>query len=197
MTDAPEPVERLACGARVDLIFDQVSAGRADVPTAHQADCPHCRAALAEYDRLWRPIREMAASDLRAPESVLDRAFARLRAATADPGYATLPGTRGVTRIAARIVVVTARETTQHIAGVRVALSRLLPDADGTTGPAPQVVAGVAGRSTAIEITLAAEYGTDLEALGATIRAEVARRVRELTGLEPIDIAVHIDDVFD
>ena len=191
MTHRPDPVERLSCGARIDLIFDQVSAGRAGNPTAHQVDCAHCRAALAEYDRLWRPIRELAAADLRAPESVLDTALARLRATTSDPGYAILTGPQGTTRIAARVVVVTARETAQDIAGVRVALSALVP----TPTDGPRVVAGVAGRSTAVEITLAADYGADLQALSTTIRAEVTRRIREITGLDPVDVSVHIDDV--
>ncbi len=55
----------------------------------------------------------------------------------------------------------------------------------------------MSGRSTAVEVTLAADYGTDLVALGGRIRTEVANRVRDLTGLEPVAVTVHIDDVFD
>jgi uncharacterized alkaline shock family protein YloU len=132
-----------------------------------------------------------------------------------------LPGSTGSTRIAARVVVVTARRSAQEVAGVRVALSKLASDDLGANPEpetdddpasaaqvarpalgradehAPRVVAGVAGESTAIEITLAADYGTDLAALGERIRQRVRERVRAVTGLEPAVVTVHIDDVFD
>lgn len=118
-------------------------------------------------------------------------------------------------------MVVAARESAQDVTGVRVALSKLVragvtPADDGTLAapatsdhtpsharprppstPEARVVAGVAGRSTAIELTLAADYGTDLVALGERIRDHVADRVRDLTGLEPVTVTVHIDDVFE
>ncbi|MBL7570770.1 hypothetical protein, partial [Escherichia coli] len=79
----------------------------------------------------------------------------------------------GTTRVSARVVVVVARETAQDIEGVRVALSDVaaggahgVDDGSDTTTlddhedeERPRVVAGVAGRSTAVEITLAADYG--------------------------------------
>lgn len=225
MTSGREPgADRLLCGARVDELLDQVAADRAAEPDDHQAGCPHCLAALGEYARLWAPVRETAATQVRAPESFLENALARIRGAVADPGYAVLTGPTGVTRIAARVVVVTARETAQDIAGVRVALSKLVsagvtaedgasgtrlavpvpdrapePDPardDGPRDDGPRVSAGVAGRSTAIEVTLAADYGVDLHELGARIRAEIIDRVRRLTGLEPVSVTVHIDDIF-
>ena len=226
-----DPADRLRCGAEVDALLDQVAVGRAAVLDAHQQACPHCRAALAEYDRLWAPVRELAATEVHPPDSLLEDTIRRLRGATSDPDYGTLTGPIGTTRIAARVVVVTARETAQAIAGVRVALSKLVAagvtpvsdaaiedfahDADTETSAAsaasaasvasvasasssaePRVVAGVAGRSTAIEVTLAAEYGTDLVVLGERIRSEVAARVRDLTGLEPVSVDVRVDDVF-
>jgi uncharacterized alkaline shock family protein YloU len=60
-----------------------------------------------------------------------------------------------------------------------------------------EVVAGVAGRSTAIEITLAADYGVDLLRLGEQVRAAVTAEVRALTDLEPVYITVIIDDIFE
>jgi hypothetical protein len=53
--------ERLRCGRRVeDVLLAQVAAGHGDDRDAHQRRCPHCQAALAEYDRLWAPIVELA-----------------------------------------------------------------------------------------------------------------------------------------
>lgn len=230
-TAAEEPGrDRLSCGRPVDELFDQVSAERARELDAHQGGCPHCQAALAEYDRLWAPVRDLARTEVRAPESVLEEAIRRIRGAASDPEYGTLPGPKGTTRISARVVVVTARQSAEDIAGVRVALSKLVSagvtpttdddhpaDAPSPGGAGPdsahewaesgssrlprptgaRVVAGVAGQSTAIEVTLAADYGTDLLELGERIRVHVAAQVREITGLDPVTVAVRIDDVFD
>ncbi len=73
-------------------------------------------------------------------------------------------------------------------------LAALAVDEQREADESPRVVAG---RSTAIEVTLAADYGTDLVALGEQIRAEVTDRVRDLTGLEPVVVTVRIEDVFE
>ena len=44
---------------------------------------------------------------------------------------------------------------------------------------------------------VAADRGTDLWALETRIRGEVAARVRELTGLEPVHVSVVVEDVLD
>jgi uncharacterized alkaline shock family protein YloU len=198
--------ERLPCDRLVQDVLAQVAAGRAADLDAHQQQCLHCRAALAEYDRLWAPVRELAAEEVAAPESVVDRALRRIRGAVEHIDYGVLTSPQGSTWIAARVVMVTARETANSVPGVRVALSRHLvgrsPDAArAETGPGSaggsDVAAGVAGRSTAIEITLVADYGVDLQSLGERVRAAVTARVRDLTDLEPIYVTVIIDDVFE
>jgi uncharacterized alkaline shock family protein YloU len=47
-----------------------------------------------------------------------------------------------------------------------------------------------------VAITLAADFGQDLVALGARIRTAVADGIRATTGLEPVAVIVHVDDVF-
>ncbi|WP_433784151.1 Asp23/Gls24 family envelope stress response protein [Actinomycetospora sp. CA-101289] len=219
--DEQPDTDRLPCGAPIDRLLDQVSAGTASDRTTHQEQCPHCQAALAEYDRLWTPVRELAADDVKAPDTLLDETLRGLRGTTSDPTFASIPGPDGTTRISARVVVVTARETAEDAEGVRVALGKIVdpgavapgdPEADDedrsddpmtdarVEGPArddkPRVVAGVAGRSTAVEITLAAQYGVDLVTLGERIRADVARQIATVTGLRPVTVSVVIDDVF-
>lgn len=209
-TDNSTPAETgsLICGRSVDALLDQVAKGRAGDRDAHQQSCPHCQAALAEYDRLWAPLRALAAEQITAPEGFIDNALARIRGTLEDPGYGTLPTQAGggVTRIAARVVVVTARHSAQAVPGVRVALSEHLTP---RPGPVPEagsaaaeddpdmggVSAGVAGVSTAIVITLAADYGLDLRALANRVRDTVTGRVRALTQLEPVEVTIIIDDV--
>jgi uncharacterized alkaline shock family protein YloU len=180
--------EQLTCGRRVEDVLAQVADGRGADRDAHQRRCPHCQAALAEYDRQWAPIKELAAEQVSAPDSILENAMHRIRGAVEHLDYGVLESARGRTRISARVVVVAARESAGGVPGVRVALSRQI---------ATEVVAGVAGRSTAIEITLAADHGVDLHRLGERVRAAVTAEVRALTGLEPVHVTVVIDDVFE
>ncbi len=194
---------RLSCGRLVDDIVAQVAEDRGGDLDEHQQHCPHCQAALAEYDRLWAPVRAVAAQQITAPAHVLETALRRIRGAVEHTDYAVIESPLGVTRIAARVVVVLSREAAQAVPGVRVALSKHLTAAHDGDGPGPTgatevtagVTAGVAGRSTAIEITLAADYGQDLLALGDQVRREVANRIRTLTDLEPVSITVVIDDI--
>lgn len=200
--------ELLTCGRRVEDVLAQVAAGRGADRDAHQRQCPHCYAALAEYERLWAPLTELAAEKPNAPDSIVENALRRIRGAVEHLDYGVHESALGRTRISARVVVVVARESAQAVPGVRVALSKHITSrADdrrdvGGDGAAvdlvggADVVAGVAGRSTAIEITLAADYGVDLHGLGEHVRAAVTAEVRALTDLEPVQVTVIIDDIF-
>lgn len=71
-----EPLdERLACGAAVGDLVDQV-ADDAPADRNHQSGCPHCQAALAELRSLWEATRVVAAEQVDAPEH-LDTAIMR------------------------------------------------------------------------------------------------------------------------
>jgi uncharacterized alkaline shock family protein YloU len=200
---------RLTCGRRVEDVLAQVAAGRGGDRDAHQRRCPHCHAALAEYERLWAPLAELAAEKPSAPDSIVENALRRIRGAVEHLDYGVLESARGRTRISARVVVAVARESAQAVPGVRVALSKRITSrtGDGSDIPADdtaenpaggaEVVAGLAGRSTAIEITLAADYGVDLHRLGEQVREAVAAEVRALTDLEPVQVTVIIDDIFE
>jgi uncharacterized alkaline shock family protein YloU len=202
------PGERLTCGRQTEDVLAQVTAGRGGDRDAHQRRCPHCQAALVEYERLWAPLTELAAEKPSAPDSIVENALRRIRGAVEHLDYGVLESARGRTRVSARVVVAVARESAQGVPGVRVALGKHITGRtgdrsdvrDGTAvNPAggAEVVAGVAGRSTAIEITLAADYGVDLYRLGEHVRAAVAAEVRALTDLEPVQVTVIIDDIFE
>ncbi len=136
----------------------------------------------------------------RAPEGLLDEALRSIRGVAADPEFGRIESDRGRTRVSARVVVALARHLASRVPGVRVALSRLVaagegPETSVIDGPGPEVTAGVVGGSTVVAITLAADYGQDLEALGTRIRTVVADGIRAVTGLEPVAVQVHVDDV--
>ncbi len=191
------PDTRLACGRSTGPLVEQVAEGRAADLDAHQQTCPYCRATLAEFDRLWAPVRAVAADRPQAPASVVEAALRRVRGASDEPDYGRIDSPLGHTRVAARVVVSLARHLAAGVPGVEVALGRLAAPGHGDTGElVPDVEAGVSGGSTAVQITLAAAYGQDLQALGERIRAVVSRGVREATGLEPVDVTVHVDDIW-
>lgn len=188
--------EWLPCGAAVDEVLAQVADGHAARRSNHQAECPHCQAALAEYDRLWSPVREVADAPVSPPESPLQAALSHIRGTPYDPTCGVLAGDQGQTRIAARVVVVIARETAQDVPGVRVALSRLRLSGAAPVVHENPVRVGLAGQSAAIVLTVAATYGTDLHELAERIRTAVAGQVRAATGLEPVAITIAVEDVF-
>jgi uncharacterized alkaline shock family protein YloU len=188
---------RLTCGRRTGPLVEQVAEGRAGDLDAHQRTCPYCRATLAEFDRLWAPVRAVAADQPQASAAMVEAALARVHGASDEPDYGRIDSPTGHTRVAARVVVTLARHLASQVPGVEVALGRLATDGHRDGGEVvPDVEAGVSGGSTAVQITLAAAYGQDLQALGERIRAVVARGVREVTGLEPVDVTVHVDDIW-
>jgi uncharacterized alkaline shock family protein YloU len=184
--------DQLPCGASVDDLIAQVADGDAARRTPHQQHCPHCQAALAEYDRLWGPVTDLAAARIQAPDSIIEEALRRIRQTSAHSEYGLLPGPDGLTRISVRVVIVTARVAAERTDGVRAALSHARPIATSMTAT---VAAGVTGSTTAIEITIAATYGLDLPDLADRVRHAVAADIRTRTGLHPADITVVIDDV--
>ncbi|RZT89012.1 cell envelope-related Asp23 family protein [Pseudonocardia sediminis] len=208
MTDTGDlgpPPDALPCGRSVDDVLDQVADGRGTERDAHQAQCPHCQAALSEYERIWAPVRELGDERVQAPDSILETALAQIRRAIEHPDYGVITSPDGLTRVSARVVVVAARQGAQQVPGVRVALSKHLAgvtgepgaplDGDPPTDVAEDVAAGVSGSSAAVQITLAADYGTDLVRLGELVRSSVTTSVRDVTSLEPAQVTVIIDDV--
>lgn len=194
MTESPAT---LPCGRPTAPLVEQVAEGRADQLDAHQRDCPHCRAALGEYARLWAPVAAVAADRPQAPPSLMAAALRAVRGPGDESEYGRIESPQGHTRVAARVVVALARHLAAQVPGVEVALGGLVADGHHAGGEVvPDVEAGVTGGSTAVRITLAAAYGQDLQALGDRIRVAVARGIREATGLEPVDVMVHVDDVF-
>ena len=57
----------LPCGAEIDPLLEQVADGRAADRDAHQRDCVHCQAAIAEFTALWAPVAETAATRCQFP----------------------------------------------------------------------------------------------------------------------------------
>ena len=195
----------LPCGADTDDLLEQVAirdvaAVVDEARVRHQRGCPHCRAALEEYRRLWGPVDALAATVVRAPEAVIDRALARVRAVADNPAVGLLDeddGSPGSTWIAARVVVACARIAAEEVDGVRAVLGRIDDDetAAAVSGRGGDAVVdvGLSGGTAVVALTVAAGWRQDLQVLAQDVRELVARRVREMTGIRTVTVDVHVD----
>ena len=80
---APRVPGRLPCGTDPGALVAQVADGVQPDPAAreHQAGCPHCTATLAELERLWALMGELAAERVTAPVAVDEVIMGRVRRA--------------------------------------------------------------------------------------------------------------------
>lgn len=189
----------LACGADPDALLAQVVEGRGDDRDPHQSTCPHCQATLAEYARLWAPFDELAAAEVQAPPGLIDRALASVREQAGPVGFGRVADEEGSFLVAARAVVSVAGYAARTSAGVRMALGalgELIGPETGPTAGSRAIGAGVSGQSVAVELTVAAEYGHDLQRLADHLRERVVSEVRAQTGLDVVVVDVAITDVF-
>ena len=69
MSSRPRRLGPLPCGTPLDALVAQVADG-VEGDRTHQAGCPWCQGALAELERLWALIAELAAARVEAPERI-------------------------------------------------------------------------------------------------------------------------------
>lgn len=89
--DAAVGERRLPCGTESVDLLAQVCDGDSGRRTAHQQQCPYCRALLVDYAELWSPFAELAAEPVRAPLSIVDLALAYVREVAGDSHRPVLP----------------------------------------------------------------------------------------------------------
>jgi uncharacterized alkaline shock family protein YloU len=192
----------LACGAGIDELLEQAADGPAGQLTDHQRHCLHCQAALKEFTRIWEPVRSLAAEHVAVPAALKTTVASQIRKLIADVWYTLHLSDTGAIRIAARVVATIAREAARNVPGVRAAFGRSIHST--TTGPAekailrhhhPHVEAGVLGRTAVVDLAIAAQYGTQLDAIARHVQQRAIAELRAKTGLHDVTVNVTIDDV--
>lgn len=195
---------RLACGSSTDDLLAQVADGGADPQPDHQADCVHCRAALAEFAQLWAPITASAAAPVPVPAGFTQTVMRGVRRLAEDTWYSLELTDGGSIRIAARVVATLARDAARSVPGVRVALgrstaaklARLVEKA--TLGHRhPNAAVGVLGRTAVIDLALATSYGEPVHDVALRVQQAVMTTLRADTGLKSIQVNVVVDDVLE
>jgi uncharacterized alkaline shock family protein YloU len=199
------PGDRLPCGKGIDDLLTQVADRTAPSDPAHQRTCPHCRAALAELEDLWAPVRDVAAEDVRAPAGLLQAVMAQIRELARNDWSAVLTGPRGRTRIAARVVGAVARLAAESVPHVTLALGsgRVATPADtpvdhtkiaGRHSEAATDI-GVAGEHVVVDIQIAVDYGAPMWQVAARVRNRIAQYIATQTGLTTTEVNVTVVDV--
>ncbi len=198
LLDAPT----LPCGADVDLLLEQVAAGRAADWSAHQRDCVHCRAALGELSGLWRPVSEAAAAPVPAPPGLVAVVMSQIRTLARDIWYTLEVTETGVVRIAARIVAALARDSARTIPGVRVALGRstqgklaALTEKATFGHRHPHAAVGVLGRTAVVDLAVAVSYNQPVHEVARNIQRHVTTTLRDQVGLQSVTVNVTVDDI--
>jgi uncharacterized alkaline shock family protein YloU len=194
----------LPCGAEVDPLIEQVADGHADDLDAHQRDCVHCRAAIAEFADLWAPVAETAAAPVSAPPALTALVMRQIRALVKDVWYTLQTTESGTIRIAARIVATLARDSARLVPGVRVALGRTTHGKlarlaeQATLGHRhPHAAVGVLGRTAVIDLAVAVSYGDPVHEVARDVQQHVITALRRTIGLQTVVVNVIIDDVLD
>jgi uncharacterized alkaline shock family protein YloU len=203
----------LPCGAELAALIDQVSEGLPAERSDHQQACPHCQAALRQLEQLWGVVREVAREDIVRPPGLVENVVRRIRRELRALGqllplesvvprlvrHALLAGPGGVTRIADTVVARLVARVVRDTPGVQ-ALS--VHGANGVSGRRPGELAarGITvtadGQRVDVEIRIVIEYGRQIAAVSAGVRDRVIRLIERLTGLEPGEIDIAVDDVY-
>ena len=192
---------RLPCGVLYDTLLTEVADHAAPTDPAHRASCPHCRATLAELGDLWGPLHELARERVRAPRDLLPTVMARLGELARHGWFAIVPGERGHTRIAARVVAAVARLAAEDVRHVTLALG----GGRTGTGSTPAQIAGpqgeaatdvgVAGSHVVVDIQIAVEIGAHIPTVADDVRAQVGAAIAAQLGLRTTEVNVTVADV--
>lgn len=116
--------DRLPCAVSVEQLLVQVADGTPPLDGRHQSACPHCRATLAEIRALWAPIGQLAADHVKAPPGLSASVMAKVHELPRNAWHAVLPGDRGTTYIAARVVSAVTKLAAEGLPAVPVAVGR-------------------------------------------------------------------------
>jgi uncharacterized alkaline shock family protein YloU len=192
----------LPCGAEVDPLLEQVADGHAVDLDAHQRECVHCQAAIAEFTALWTPVTETAATPVPVPPGLTAAVMSQIRVLVRDVWYTLQTTELGAIRIAARIIAALARDSARTVPGVRVALGRstyskmaALAEQATFKHRHPHAAVGVLGRTAIVDLAVAVSYGDPVHDVARDIQRRVITTLREDIGLKTVVVNVIVDDV--
>lgn len=184
MTRPARPTS-LPCGTDLDALTVQVVERRPPPDPVHQAECPYCRAAIAELRTLWSPVHALAEEEVSAPADLVTRVLDQIQELDYTGGRSVIAGEQGDTAIAVRVIAAIARKAADGVDGTLLAISRARS----------AVEVGAVGRSVVVQLDLVAALDVHLPSLGAQIQRAVSEHVAALTGLTVVAVDVTVAEV--
>jgi uncharacterized alkaline shock family protein YloU len=194
----------LPCETDVDALLEQVADGRVADRDAHQRQCAHCQAALAELAALWAPVAELAATSVSIPAGLIVAVLNRIRALARDVWYTVHVTDLGTIRIAAHVIAAVARHAARMIPGVRIVLGRSTDSnsaaiaegaAFGHRRGAERAAVGVLGGTAVVDLAVAVSYGSPVHRVARDIQRHVIATLQENVGLQTVSVNVAVDDI--
>lgn len=188
--------DRLPCGVPVEQLLVQVADGTVPLDGRHQSGCPHCRATLAEIRALWAPIGQLATGHVKAPPGLSASVMAKVRELPRNAWHAVIPGDRGTTYIAARVVSAVTKLAAEGLPAVPVAVGRdQQSPASQAPIPAAGAQVGVAGSHLILNVHIIVRFGEHIPTQAQILRSRIRDQLQRLVGLRPSEINIAVIDV--
>jgi len=174
----------LPCGVELDALIEQITEATSPRDPDHQAHCPYCQTALAGFRQGWSDVQTLAGAPVPIPPALTTRIMTRVRVlAHRAAQNLILAGARGHTQISHQVIAQIARRIALATPGVLFASAQ--PEPGETAGP----------RSVTLTLRLITTYGPALRPLAAAVRANLNRRLPNVTGAEIEHINIAITDI--
>jgi uncharacterized alkaline shock family protein YloU len=191
---------QVPCGIDIDSLLEQVAEGRATERDEHQANCPHCQAALIELADVWAPVRHLAEQPVATPTGILADVIRQIDRLTHDMWYTLHQAEAGAIKVAARVIAVTARQAALRVPGVRIAFGRSTAtaraaEADTRQHRHPHAAAGVMGRTAVIDLALTVTHGQSIDHVARQVQQRVIADLRDTLELQHVTVNITVDDV--
>ena len=188
--------DRLPCAVPVDELLVQVADGTRPRDGRHQSACPHCRATLAEIGALWVPIGQLATEHVNAPPGLTASVMAKVRELPRNAWHAVIPGDRGTTYIAARVISAVTKIAAESLPAVALAVgpAQQSPASEAPT-PTAGAQVGVAGSHLILNVHIIVRHGEHIPTQAQILRSRIRDQLQRLIGLRPSEINIAVIDV--
>ncbi|MFD4407024.1 Asp23/Gls24 family envelope stress response protein [Nocardia sp. NPDC058499] len=179
----------LPCGRDLEQVWqrlDEADAGPAD---AHEASCPHCRAARESLLALREATRELIGEPDEPPPDLLGRIMSAVRAEARRGHMLELPTPHtGDIEVSEQAVAAIVRYAADSVPGVRARNCRVRqgPPEDGAPGPLD------------VELTIAVRFGAaTLADVLPDVRVRVAAALPDRIGTTLRKLDIHVGDFYE
>ncbi|WP_280436950.1 Asp23/Gls24 family envelope stress response protein [Nocardia carnea] len=179
----------LPCGRELEGVWQRLDEEEAAAADAHEASCPHCRAARESLLALRAATRELIDEPDEPPPDLLGRIMSAVRADARRGNMLELPTPHpGDIEVSEQAVAAIVRYAADSVPGVRARNCRVrqAPPEDGVRGPLD------------VELTIAVRFGpATLAEVLPDVRARVAAALPERIGTTLRRLDIHVGDFYE